>query len=105
MNGSGRGIVLYPAGGGAPRVVAQPDERTHPVRVGREQDAGIAFFPPGGGYAPEVIDAIDRAVKKLQQRIDSLDPVETKPEPDTVNKLKTRLGSVAATLNQLIESK
>lgn len=64
MNGSGRGIVLYPAGGGAPRVVVQPDERTHPVRVGREQDAGIAFFPPGGAGAG-ALDALVAAFAKL----------------------------------------
>ena len=28
-------------------VVAQPTNRVSPVRLGREQDAGMAFFPPG----------------------------------------------------------
>ncbi len=37
-------------------LVAQPATRTSPVRLGREQDAGMALFPPGqlSGCAPKV---------------------------------------------------
>lgn len=87
MNGETNAIVLYPPGGGAPRVVAQPDERTHPVRVGREQDAGIAFFPPGGAKGIEALVAAFATLPAV--------------EPGSLDEACERISAIISTIQNL----